>query len=339
MPLIATLTRHKRRHLLFVCILAGVLSISGCVADDEVDKATTQFVQASTTLTQSYQILLTNANVVEADNFIVDAAFGTQARGLPPAKINDPAIKDTAVLTDAEIKTRTDAIKTLTDYTTALSTLAAGKPGPQIQTDAATASSSLKSFTTDLTSLVVTPPKGQKAPDFASPAALAVTAIGDVLKVIEGHKSAQAIRDSIKDAEPKITPLYKAMEQEAAFYFDRQTKAMSAVNEILLEMYGVAIKANPIDQELLLQLSDRLQQQQKDVAALSTSDPTKAIAGFESAHAALVNLITAGPSANKKDLRDQLFAEIKSFVAEVKTPSKSSTTTAASSTSTMNSKL
>lgn len=320
----AAFPRSKRR-LVFVSAVATLLSMSGCVADDEVDKATTQFVQASSTLTQSYQALLTNANVVEADNFIVNAAFGTQAQGLPPGKINDSAIKDTAVLTDAEIKTRTDAIKALTDYTSALSTLAAGKPGTQIQSDAATASSSLKSFSTDLTTLVVTPPKGQKPPDFASPAGIAVTAIGDVLKVIENHKSTQAIRDSIKDAEPKITPLYKAMEQEAAFYVDRQTKAMSAVNDTLLSTYGIAIKTKPIDQELLLQLSDRLQQHQKDVAALSTSDPTKAITGFESAHTALVNLITAGPSVNKKDLLDQLFAETKSFVAEVKAPSKSST--------------
>jgi hypothetical protein len=130
-------------------------------------------------------------------------------------------------LTDDEIKTSNYAIRALADYTTALSTLAVGKPGTQIQTDAATASSRLKSFTTDLTSLVVTPPKGQKAPDFASPPARAVTSIGDVLKVIEGHKSAQAFWDSIKEAEPKITPLYKAMQQESdaagsPFYFDRQ---------------------------------------------------------------------------------------------------------------------
>jgi hypothetical protein len=313
-------------------MLAGFLLLTGCVADDEVDKATTQFVQASTTLTQNYQALLTNANLVEADNFIVNQT-------LAGGPINDPAIKATAVLNDGEIKARTDAIKALTDYTTALSTLAAGKPGTKIQTDAATASSSLKSFTTDLTSLVVTPPKGQKNPDFASPAGLAVTAIGDVLKVIENHQSAGAIRDNIKNAEPKITPLYKAMEEEATFFFNRETTEMNTVNLSLLDNYNITIKAKSVDQGLLLQLSDRLQQHQKDVAALSTADPTKAISGFESSHAALVKLVTAPSSANKKDLLDQLVAEIESFVAEVKAPSKSVTTTTASSTSTTNSKL
>jgi hypothetical protein len=236
-------------------------------------------------------------------------------------------------LNDGEIRARTDAIKALTDYTTALSTLAAGKPGTQIQTDAATASASLKSFTTDLTSLVVTPPpKGQTTVNFASPAADAATAIGDVLKVIENHKSADAIRKSVKDAEKDVMPLYQAMEKEATQFYGRQTTAMNTVNITLLNTYANAIKANPIDQGLLLQLSDRLQQHPKDVAALSSSDPTKAIAGFESSHTALVKLITAGPSDNKKALLDQLIAEVKSFVAEVKAPSKSSSASAAPTT-------
>ncbi len=330
MPLPASLARYKRR-LLLVSTFVGVISISGCVADDEVDKATTEFVQASATLTQSYQALLMNANLVEADDYIITQTFLA-------GPITKPGIEKTAVLTNVEIKARTDAIKALTDYMTALATLAAGKPGAQIQADAATASTSVKSFTTDLTSVAVKTPAGGTAPDFASPAAAAATAIGDVLKVIENHESAKAIRASIKDNDGKITPLYQAMETEAAAFFQRQTTAMNTVNITLIGKYNVTIANSPIDQAFLLKLSDRLRQHQKDVVALSTSDPTDAIKGFEATHVALVKLVTADQSAEKKKFLAELIAEIKSFIAEVKTPSTSSSTgTSASSNTNSNS--
>jgi hypothetical protein len=289
------------------------------VADDDVDKAANQFIQAATALTHAYQSLLTNANTVEANNYIVNHSFAAEP-------IDDPGIKGSAVLSADEIKSRGDAIKALTDYTSALATLAAGKPGDQIQADAATASSSAKSLATGLTTLVVTPPKGAKAPDFGTPAAAAATAIGDVLKLIENHRSASEIRASIKDNDAKITPLYKALENESTFYSERQTSQMRLVEITLLHTYNIVIAAKPVDQLQLLQLSDHLEQYEKDSAALETSDPTAAIKAFESAHAALVDLVIASKPEEKKKFIAELIAQVKSFAAEVKTPAKSSST-------------
>jgi hypothetical protein len=314
----AILARHKC-HLLFVSALVGVISISGCIADDEIDKSITEFVQAATTLTQAYQSLLTNANLVEADNYIVNQTFAAES-------ITDPGIKSSALLSADEIKARGDAVKVLTDYTAALATLAAGKPGEQIQADASAASGSVKSFTTDLTGLVVTVPKGAKAPDFATPAAAAATAIGDVLKLIENHRSASEIRASIESNDAKITPLYEAMETESIFYFDRQTQQRRLVEITLLQKYNTAITAKPIDQGQLLQLSDHLQQFEKGSATLSTSDPTSAIKVFESAHTALVNLVAATKPEDKRKFLAELIAQVKSLVAEVRGPTKNSST-------------
>jgi hypothetical protein len=305
-----------KRRLLFVTALVGILSICGCVADDEVDKATTQFVQAATTLAQDYQTLLTNANLVEADNYIINQTFAA-------APIDDPGIKGSAVLNASEIKARGDAIKALTEYTTALSSLAGSKSGQKIQTDAATASTSAKSLTTDITALVVTPPKGKKAPDFSGPASAAATAIGDVLKVIQDHRSASAIRESIRANDTQITPLYEAMQKESAFYFDRQTSQMDLVEITLLQKYNAAIAVKSIDSMQLLVLSDHLEQYEKDSAAHAASDPAAAIKGFESAHAALIKFVTATKPEDKKSLLADLIAEIKSFAAEVKAPAKS----------------
>ena len=308
----------------FVYALVGALWISGCVADDEVDKATTQFVQATTTLSQAYQTLLTNANLVEAQNYIVNQTFAA-------AEINDPGIKSSALLTSDEVKLRADAIKALSGYTTALATLAARKSGDQIQADAATASSNIKSFTTDLSSVVVTVPKGGKAPDFATPAATAATAMGDVLKLIENHRSALEIRASIKTNDAKITPLYEVMETESTFYLTRQAEQMRLVEITVLRKYNVAIEAKPINEVQLLQLSDRLEQYEKDSAALSTCDPTAAIKAFESAHTALINLVTATKQEDKKKLLAVLIAQLNSFIAEVKAPAKGTTGTSTNS--------
>ena len=322
MPQLAP-TRRKRR-LFFITGLAGVLWICGCLAEDEVDKATTQFVQATATLSLAYQTLLTNANVVEAKNYIVNQTFAA-------AEINDFGIKSSAVLTADEIKLRADAIKALSGYTTALATLAAGKSGDQIQADAATASINIKSFTTDLTSVALTVPKGGKAPDFATPAATAAAAMGDVLKLIENQRGAVEIRASIKTYDAKITPLYGAMEAESTFYFVRQKEQMRLVEITVLQKYNAAIAAKPINEVQLLQLSDRLEQYEKDSAALSTSDPTAAINAFERAHVALVNLVTATKQEDKKKLLAVLIAQLNSFAAEVKAPAKGTTGTSTNS--------
>jgi hypothetical protein len=296
-----------------VGVTIGVLCLTGCVSDDEVDKTTTAFVQASNTLTTAYQTLLLNANSV-SENHYIDRQT---SKGL---EINGAGIEQSAILTDAEIKLRTDAIKALTDYTTALATLASNKPAAQIQTDAASASTSLKTLTTDATTAFDTPAKGAKAPDFAGPISMAVTAIGDVLKLIETHASASDIRKSIKANDPSITPLYKVIEKESADFFSLQETALGETGNTLLSDYDTARKAksNQVD---LLQLSDRIKQYEKDAAAFPATNPTKAIGDFEKSHAALVELITAPPDKKQSALAE-LKAQVKSFAAEIKTPSK-----------------
>jgi hypothetical protein len=304
----------RLRRLVAIALSIAVLYTSGCVADDEVDKATTQFVQASTTLTQGYQALLTNANTIEADNYIDNQIFAG-------AQIDSVGLSGSAVITTNEIQLRTAALKALTDYTTTLATLAANKPDAQIQADAATASSSLKTLTTDATNVFDKPAKGAKTPDFASPVSDAVTAIGDVLKLIEDHRAASAIRASIEQNDTKISPLYSVIEQESSYYFDRETATTNLYGVALFSTYDKIRKTgNPAE---LMQMGDRFKEYEKDSAALIASDPTGATNAFEKAHIALVKLITAKPGDKKTSLAT-LIAEVKSFAAEVKAPSKGS---------------
>jgi hypothetical protein len=212
-------------------------------------------------------------------------------------------------------------VKALADYTTALATLAANKPAVQMQTDATKANSSLKTLTTDATSAFDSPAKGAKAPDFASPVSDAVTAMSDVLKLIEDHRAASAIRASIEKNDAKITPLYRAMEKESKDLFARQTDTTTLYGERLFLRYEQArIAAHPSE---LIPIGERIKQYEKDSVALPASDPTSAINAFEKSHVALVNLIIAKP-ADKKASLTTLIAEIKSFEAELKSPSTTS---------------
>ena len=318
----SSLKVSRRISRFALAIAIGVLCLTGCISDDDVDKATTAFVQASTTLTGAYQTLLLNANSLAENHYIDQQTY----KALP---IDGDGIQQSAKLTDAEIKLRTDTIKALTDYITALGTLASNKPAAQIQTDAASASSSLKTLTTDATTAFDTPAKGAKAPDFAGPVSIAATAIGDTLKLIESHASASEIRKSIEENDPKITPLYKVIEKESADFFSLQKNDLRDTGTSFLSDYETARNAKPVNQADLLQLSDRIKQYEKDAAALPTTDPTKAIGDFEKSHTALVKLITA-PADKKQFALADLMAQVKSFVAEVKTPSKDSTSPAQS---------
>jgi len=103
----AAFPRNKRR-LLFVSAVATLLSISGCVSDDEVDKATNQFVQAATTLTHDYQSLLANANTVEANNYIVNQTFAAE----PINEVKSDALtarEDAAIIHGSELRIATGA--------------------------------------------------------------------------------------------------------------------------------------------------------------------------------------------------------------------------------------
>lgn len=315
-----SVSRRMLRFALGVTICS--LCLAGCVSDDDVDQATTAFVQASTTLTGAYQTFLLNANTAAEDHYIDEQTYKA-------AEINGAGMQQSAMLTDAEIKLRTDAIKALAAYTTALAALASNKPAVQSQTDAASASTCLKTLSTDATSAFDAPAKGAKAPDFGGPVAIAATAIGDVLRLIQSHASASAIRQSIIDNDPKITPLYQVIEKESADFYSLQQSDLGDTGNTLFSDYETARNAKPVDPADLLELSDRIKQYEKDAAALPSTDPTKGILEFEKAHAALVKVITVGGN-EKRSAVAELIAQVRSFAAEVKAPSKDTTSPAPS---------
>ena len=297
-----------RPKLLAFSVAVCVTSIwlIGCASDSDVASAVATFQQASATLQQAYQTLVNNANQIEETKYIQDQAFDSKTLTLD-------AIKKADILTADEIKLRQSAIKALSDYTTALSTLAAGKSAASIEADANTASSSLKTLTTDLGTAMKAP--SAKTTQIAGPISSAVAAAGEVIDLIEKHKGVSEVKASLAKNDPQVTVLFQAIQTESAALYDRQKSSSGATGDQLFADYNKAVEAKASSVELL-ELSDRIKNYQAGQSSLGSADPVTAVAGFQKAHDALIKLVFAPKDQKKQSLAD-VIAAVKAFASEV----------------------
>jgi hypothetical protein len=303
-------TLHPMRYITFILLLCLFITpLSGCISDDDYAKAVTQFEQSSDTLIQVYQSLLTNANITEENHFIDSQVF--EAKAIDPS-----SIRNQDLLTSDEIKLRTNAIKALADYTTALATLAAGKPADQIQADTAKASSSLATLSSDATTAIAHFTKGSKTPDYSAPISSAVSAMGEVITLIEKHHGQTEVKESLRKNDPQLKALFDLIGKESTDLYERQKSTLGATGVMLFHDYDTQRQASPINPALLMELSDRIKQYQKDSTLIGNADPAGAIAAFQKSHDALVDAILA-PKEKKKESLAQLIAAVKAFAAEV----------------------
>jgi hypothetical protein len=292
--------RHRRLARLLPASLVMV-ALAGCVSDSDTNKATTQFSQASDALTKAFSALLTSANLVEEDHYIDEQAFA----GAP---LNAEQIRAQDILTPDELRLRTSAIRALCDYTTALGTLAGGKPVSAMDADVKKADASLQSLAKDAA-------KAGSASSIAGPISAAVKAAGAVLELIEAHRAANDIRDSIRTNDPAVTELFALLSKESTDFYARQKSTLSDTGVLLLRDYNTAQSRTPADSMELLQLSNLIKQYEKDSAALAACDPSKAIEGFQKAHDALVKAILAPKSEQKKNAAE-VIAAVSEFASD-----------------------
>jgi hypothetical protein len=296
--------------VLALATLAALLGLSGCVQDDDFSKAVTQFQSSSAALTQAFQALMTNANLIEEDNYIDTQTF-------EGGKIVEADMKNADVLTDDEIKLRAAAIKALADYTTALATLATRKPPSAVEASAKTASTSMNTLASKTqTSTAAAPATGPKMATPTGPISSAVNAAGAVLELIEKHKSEKEVKESLAKNDPQVTALFDLMASESRDIYTRQKTTLDGTGTFLFVDYNKLIGKPGPDPTELLQLSDRIKQYEKDSVALKSSDPMQAIAGFQKAHDALVKaMLASGPE--KKKTAANAVAAVKSFATDV----------------------
>lgn len=292
-----------------VFVSSALTLLSGCVSDEDYAKAITQFTESANTLTQAFQTLASNANVVEENHYIDDQAFAGQA-------LNAAQIHARDLLTPAELNLRAAAIKALADYTAALGTLAAGKPAAQVEADAKTASSSLKTLTEDATKALANPTPHSKTPNYSGPVSSAVSAAGEIISLIERHRGLAEVRESVQKNDSQLTALFALLSSEASELYSRQESAIGDTGDILFRDYNTASTRSPVNPVELLQLTDRIKAYEKASAKIVTADPTKAIDGFKNAHDALVKAILAPKNSKKENVSD-VISSVKQFASEV----------------------
>jgi hypothetical protein len=290
-----------------ICSCSLLTLLSGCFSDEDYSKAISQFTQSANTLTQAFQTLVQNANVVEENHYIDDQAFAGKA-------LNPAEIRGQDILTPDELNLRTAAIKALADYTTALGTLAAGKSAAQVETDAKTASSSLKSLTQDATKALAKPTPKSRTPDYSGPISSAASAAGEIISLIEEHRGLAEVRNSLQKNDQQLTALFALLSSEASELYSRQESALGDTGDILFRDYNTASIKSPANPVELLQLTDRIKDYEK--ASAAKVDPTKAIDGFKNVHDTLVKAILA-PKTNKKENLGDVISSVKQFASEV----------------------
>jgi hypothetical protein len=296
----------NRRSLLALLVL---LFLMGCVPDQDYTPVVTQFQQSADTLSHAFQTLLTNANLVEYDHYIDSQAF-------EHAPLSTSEIDSRAVITPEELKLRSDAIRALAQYTSALATLAQGKQEEKIVQDATTASTSFSSLATDSQTAAASHHLIPTTADYAGPISSAASAAGIILGLIERHRTHEEIRQSIEKNDPALTALFDMLGTESQAIYGRQKSTQSAEGVLLFTDYNREIALAAPDKDYLLQLSDRIKQFRRNQALVDQADPTAAIAAFKKSHDALVAVILAPKDAKPRTLAE-LVTSVKSFAAEV----------------------
>ncbi len=294
-----------------LALLLAATLLTGCPANDDYGEVVDQFQHSSDDLARSYRALIETANLVEEDQFIDEQVF--EAKPVDPATIQAHDL-----LTPGEIKLRIAAIQALADYTSALATLASGKPSAQIQADSAKASTSLKSLTTQATAAILNPPSGSTAPNYAGPVSSAATGIGDFLAFIEKRHGEAEVKESLRKNDPQVAALFNLLADESTSLYARRKEALGQSGVIAFRTYSVARGGRPANPTELLQLSARIKQYQRDTTLIAADDPAPAINAFKDAHDKLVAAVLA-PKDKKKQSLAELIASVKTFASQVAT--------------------
>ncbi len=304
-----TIPRRLHIHRKTFLSLLVLLFLMGCVPDQDYTPVITQFQQSADTLSHAFQRLLTNANLVEYDHYIDSQAFDH-------ASLSPSEIDSRAVITPAELKLRSDAIRALAQYTSALATLAQGKEEAQIVADATTASTSFSTLATDAQTAAAGHHLIPTTADYAGPISSAASAAGIILGLIERHRTHEEIRQSIEKNDPALSALFDMLGTESQAIYERQKSTQRAQGVLLFTDYNREITQATPDKDYLLQLSDRIKQFRRNQALVAQADPTAAIAAFKKSHDALVAVILAPKDAKSRTLA-ALVTTVKSFAAEV----------------------
>lgn len=314
---------HRSTILAALTVLGLGLLLLGCSPED-YQKPIQGFQSASDTVIAADRAFLDNENNVEQDLYIDQQVFGREKFG--PADVDKKVI-----ISDEEIKFRTEALDALAQYTASLASLAQGKAQASSGQDMKASSDKLKASATKAGSKA-TPDKSPAAfnTKFSGLATAAAAAIGAVAQLIVEHRAETEIKKSVQITDKDVTVLIGLIYDDAQGSYLRQQSQSGIYGVQLYKDYECEISdsgrsssdggavdcsrragehADPI---ALLSLADRLKAYRRSQATLENANPAPAIQKMQKSHEALVAYVTS--NKNPEKLSD-LIKEVKDFVS------------------------
>ncbi len=294
--------------------VAGVgllLLLGGCVPEAKYRTTVLSYQKASDELGRAAEALFLHANTVEAETFIDRQTFDRQP-------LSRTSIDARAVLSEEGLRFRHRAILALSAYTLALAAVATDKKTDQIAAGAATAGTSLSGLTVDLESAIAKDDPGAHTADFSGVVATAATAAGELLQMTEKHHSRKELEADLRKNDPAMKALFVMIGADAERLYTRERLAAENRGVTMFARYAKAIQLAPADDAYLLELSDRLKRQRREMDLLRQADPKPAFVAWTKAHDELVTVLLGegGPQAQRATVA-QIAADVKEFATEV----------------------
>ncbi len=293
----------KACRLMLVLSLAVSFVFQMACGPEDYQKPVQQFQDASTVVISATRAFLTNENTVEQNKALDDLVF--ERKPLSLAEIDKIEI-----ISQKEIKIRTDALNALAQYTSNLVILTQGKAGSAVGDNTKKLSDSLKTLADDAKKLPATKTTFLNNAKFSGIVSAAASAIGAVAQLIVERKARRELERSIVANDAAVTALIQQISDDAQGSYLRQKNQLGAYGDQLSRDYEKEIEGKP-DPILLLNFAKTIKSYRTQNSQLSDANPAPAIAKMKAAHEKLVAFV-------KSDKRPETLAElvtaVKNFV-------------------------
>ena len=135
---------------------------------------------------------------------------------------------------------------------------------------------------------------------------------------MEKHHSRKELEANLRKNDPAMKALFVMIGADAERLYTRERLATENRGVTLFARYAKAVQLAPADDAYVLELSDRIKRQRREMDLLRQTDPKPAFVAWTKAHDELVAvLLGKGDPQTQRATFAQLAADVKKFSTEV----------------------
>lgn len=296
-------SRRELQRAIFFIPLLSVFFLTGCPSTVGYKKPISDFQNASSAVTASAAIYVTQLNKTERDAYI-----DTQVSKAEPIKLSE--IEQKQVFSPNQIQARLDALDTLTKYGELLAQLANSDAPERITSNADDLGSSLTKLAKDVDKL---DPSTDKT--FINAVKPATLIIGEIARYAIERKIQKALNEAILNGETPVIELIRAIRDDLVIAYQRKRTAISGSRVIYIDGYSSEQSKSKPNTEKLRKRGEEIKTVLNVWETFPGSNPSAGLDAMAEAHKALVDY--AKSPKNEADLAT-FIAQMETFVARAK---------------------